>query len=142
MRAYHEVYLDEIVETQGRLFEEAPSYFAGELDVTDFIVAYMNSEARARIDRGDPYVCTKDAVELWEFFQKTSSYVPKTGSGIGGFIPNWIGQFYAYFQWYYNIPSSKLITLLPVQDMLRRYPGLHDLDLSLAVTKIGGALNL
>lgn len=56
---------------------------------------------------------------------------------MGGFIPNWIGQFYAYFQWYYNIPSATLIELLPAKDMLIRYPGLHDLDLKLAVTKLG-----
>lgn len=139
MRAYNEVYLDEIVETQGRLFEEAPEYYAGSLDVADFIAAYMKSEARARIDRADPYVCTKDAVELWEYFLKTSSYVPKTGQGIGGFAPNWIGQFYAYFQWYHNMRSSKLIKTIPIRDMLRIYPGLHDLDIKLAVVKIGKA---
>lgn len=142
MRAYNEVYLDEIVETQGRLFEEAPEYYAGALDVADFIAEYMKSEARVRIDRADPYVCTKDSVELWEYFLKTSHYAPKTGQGIGGFAPNWIGQFYAYFQWYHNVRSSELIKAIPVSDMLRIYPGLHDLDLELAVIKIGKAYGL
>jgi len=30
------------------------------------------------------------------------------------FLPNWIGEFYAYYQWYYNISSLELINKVPI----------------------------
>ena len=33
---------------------------------------------------------------------------------IEGFIPAWIGEFYAYYQWYYNLPSAELVKKIPV----------------------------
>lgn len=83
-------------------------------------------------------VCVHDdAEELWEYYRKEEHFSPREGSGIGGFIPNWIGQFYAYFQWYFNMPSREIIKLLPVDFMIAGYRGLHDLDLELAVQKVG-----
>ena len=41
MRAYSEVYLKEIVETQGDLFESVREYAPG-IDVKNFIEAYMS----------------------------------------------------------------------------------------------------
>ncbi|MCI8995964.1 MAG: hypothetical protein HFI31_07705 [Lachnospiraceae bacterium] len=137
MRAYDESYLDEVVETQGELFENVAEYAPG-IDVENFIEEYMAGKTREYIDRAEAYVCTKDAEELWQYFQKADGFCPQKGEGIGGFIPNWVGQFYAYFQWYYNIPSRELIQLLPLDFMIAGYRGLHDLDLELAVKKVGG----
>ena len=53
------------------------------------------------------------------------------------FIPDWIGEFYAYYQWFYNIPSSLIVEKIPVNYLIHAYPGLHDLDLELAVKKVG-----
>lgn len=136
MRAYEEVYLQEIVETQGELFENVEMYVPG-IDVKDFIEAYMMSLTRGYVDQAKAYVCTMGAEELWEYLKKADGFEPKKGNGIGGFIPNWIGQFYAYFQWYYNVPSRKVIRFLPVDFMIAGYRGLHDLDLELAVRKVG-----
>ena len=49
-----------------------------------------------------------DAKELWEYFKETEHYSLKQGKAMEGFIPNWIGEFYAYYQWYYNIPSAEV----------------------------------
>lgn len=54
-----------------------------------------------------------------------------------GFVPDWIGEFYAYYQWYYNLPSAVLVKKIPVDFLIKAYPGLHDLDLELAVKKVG-----
>ena len=136
MRAYSEVYLKEIVETQGDLFESVREYAPG-IDVKNFIEAYMSGRTRSYIDSAKAYVCTMDAEELWKYFQKEEHFCPKAGESIGGFIPNWIGQFYAYFQWSYNIPSKMLVRRLPVDFLIAGYRGLHDLDLELAVKKVG-----
>ena len=52
-------------------------------------------------------------------------------------MPDWIGEFYAYYQWFYGIPSSEVITRVPLDFLKKAYFGLHDLDLELAVRKVG-----
>ena len=52
-------------------------------------------------------------------------------------MPDWIGEFYAYYQWYYNLPSAELVKKIPVDFLEKSYYGLHDLDLQLAVQKVG-----
>lgn len=47
-----------------------------------------------------------------------------------------IGEFYAYYQWYYNLPSSEVVKV-PVAFLEKAYGGLHDLELDLAVQKVG-----
>ena len=59
------------------------------------------------------------------------------GENLKGFIPDWIGEFYAYYQWYYNMPSSEVIQKIPVDFLKKAYYGLHDLELDLAVRKVG-----
>lgn len=58
-------------------------------------------------------------------------------SALGGFVPDWIGEFYAYYQWQYNIPSRVLIKKVPLDYLKNAYAGLHDLELELAVKKVG-----
>ena len=57
MRAYEEAYLQEIVETQGELFENVGIYMPG-IDVKDFIETYMMSQTRGYVDQAKAYVCT------------------------------------------------------------------------------------
>lgn len=71
--AYPDVYLDEVVETQGKLFDFVAQSFRDK-DTEDFIVAYMNSRTRGFIDSGRAYVMTKSARELWEDFVEKESY--------------------------------------------------------------------
>lgn len=136
MHAYNEVYLKEVVETQGKLFGEVVEYSPG-IDVENFIENYMTSRTRQFIDEGQAYVCTFDAKELWEYFCKIDGYRPRQGEAIGGFSVDWIGQFYAYFQWYYNMTSKRVIELVPLEFIRAAYHGLHDLELDLAVQKVG-----
>lgn len=136
MGAYNEAYLEEIVENQGELFEQVKQFEPG-IDVKDFIEKYMRGNTRKYIDNAQPYVATMNASELWDYFQKTDCFVPMKGKGIGGFLPNWIGQFYAYYQWFYNKKSKEVIEEVPLDFIIAGYRGLHDLDLELAVKKVG-----
>lgn len=113
MRAYSECYLKEVVENQGKLFDFVSQNYPDK-DTLDFINAYMSSKTRKSIDEAKAYVNTMSAVELWEYFRKTDGFRLKKGKALEGFMPDWIGEFYAYYQWYYNIPSSKIIKKVPV----------------------------
>ena len=109
MRAYSEVYLGDVVENQGKLFDFVAQTFPDK-DTEDFINAYMASKTRKSIDEAKAYVNTMDAKELWQYFLQTEGYVLKPGKALGGFMPDWIGEFYAYYQWYFNLPSAILYT--------------------------------
>ena len=136
MRAYADVYLGDVVENQGKLFDFAAQTFPDK-DTEDFINTYMGSRTRKWIDEAKAYVNTMDAKELWKYFVDTENYVLKPGKALGGFVPDWIGEFYAYYQWFYNIPSAEVIRKIPVDFLKKAYYGLHDLDLELAVKKVG-----
>lgn len=80
MRAYSETYLDDVVESQGKLFDFVAQTFP-ENDTTDFIEAYMKSKTRKYIDESMAYVNTMDAKELWRYFSDTEKYKLKAGKG-------------------------------------------------------------
>lgn len=136
MRAYSEEYLNDVVENQGKLFDFVAQTFPN-MDTEDFINTYMISKTRKSIDEAKAYVNTMDAKELWKYFSDTEQYQLKDGEALEGFMPDWIGEFYAYYQWYFNIPSSELIQKIPVDFLKKAYYGLHDLKLDLAVQKVG-----
>ncbi len=131
-----EAYLDEVVETQGKLFDFI-SHNYPDKDSRDFIITYMSSKTRRHIDQSQAYLCTMAPKDLWEYFQQTESYKLKKGESIKGFAAIWIGEFYAYYQWYYNMPSSIVIQKVPLDYLLKAYHGLQDLDMRLAVEKVG-----
>lgn len=136
MRAYAEEYLADVVENQGKLFDFVAQEYP-DMDTEDFINAYMTSKTRKSIDEAQAYVNTMDAMELWTYFSENERYSLKSGKALNGFMPDWIGEFYAYYQWYYNIPSSEVIQKAPVGFLKKAYFGLHDLELDLAVKKVG-----
>lgn len=136
MRAYSELYLEEVVENQGKLFDFVAQNFPDK-DTKDFIQAYMTSKTRKWIDESQAYVNTMNAKELWNYFLENDKYELKNGKNNEGFMPDWIGEFYAYYQWYYNLPSSEVIKKVPLDFLMKAYYGLHDLELELAVKKVG-----
>lgn len=136
MRAYSDVYLDDVVENQGKLFDFVAQTFPDK-DTKDFINTYMASKTRKSIDEAKAYVNTMDAKELWRYFSENEKYVLKSGKALNGFMPDWIGEFYAYYQWYYNISSKEVVNRIPLDFLMKAYYGLHDLELDLAVKKVG-----
>lgn len=139
MGAYSDAYLGEVVENQGKLFDHVAETFPDK-DTEDFINAYMTSKTRKYIDEAQAYVNTMDAEELWRYFTENENYHMKPGKALSGFMPDWIGEFYAYYQWYYDLPSAEVVQKIPVDFLQKAYAGLHDLDLDLAVQKVGAVL--
>lgn len=136
MRAYSEAYLADVVENQGKLFEYVAENYSDK-DTVDFINTYMKSSTRRYIDEAQAYVNTMSATELWEYFLKIDKYELKLGKSLQGFMPDWIGEFYAYYQWYYDIPSAEVVRKIPVDFLEKAYYGLYDLELDLAVIEVG-----
>lgn len=136
MAAYSDVYLRDVVENQGKLFDYVAQNFQDK-DTEDFIKTYMKSKTRKSIDDAQAYVNTMDTEELWKYFCETEQYKMKSGEAMQGFMPDWIGEFYAYYQWYFNLPSAEVVKKIPIDFLKKAYFGLHDLELDLAVQKVG-----
>lgn len=136
MRAYSKAYLSDVVETQGKLFDYV-AYTFPDSDTEHFIIAYMSSKTRKSIDEAKAYVNTMDVHDLWTYFLQKDHYQRKPGKALKGFMVDWIGEFYAYYQWYYNTPSATVIRKIPLSFLKNAYHGLHDLELDLAVRKVG-----
>ena len=56
-----------------------------------------------------------------ELFLQTDSFILQKGESMKGFVPDWIGEFYAYYQWYYNIPSSEVVKKVPIEYLIKAY---------------------
>ena len=136
MHAYAKDYLNDVVENQGKLFDLVAQNYPDK-DTKDFIRAYMLSKTRKSIDEAQAYVNTMNAESLWEYFQENDKYELKDGKGMEGFMPDWLGEFYAYYQWYYNMSSTEVLDKVPIEFLMKAYSGLHDLELELAVQKVG-----
>ena len=138
MRAYAKDYLNDVVENQGKLFDFVAQNYP-DMDTEDFIKSYMQSKTRKSIDEAQAYVTTMSAQELWNYFTETEKFALTSGTALNGFMPAWIGEFYAYYQWYYNVPSCDVLRKVPLNFLEKAYFGLHDLALDLAVQKVGEA---
>ena len=93
---YDEIYLQEVSETQGALFERLQ----------------------------DVAPTKEDSPEVMP------------GNPLRGFAPNWMGQFYARYQWQTGELSSAIVDAIPPEWLCEAYLGLHDLDLAQAVEKV------
>ena len=96
----------------------------------------MISRTRFYIDSSQAYVVTMNAETLMNWFLEHDKYEPIEGETIRGFRPNWIGRFYALYQWSQALSSAETLAVVPLDYLLRAYAGLHDLDLKLAVEKV------
>ena len=136
--AYPIAYRDEIVETQGKLFGRFQCEHP-EADGEDFVTAYMCGKLRSLIDDAAAVPSNMTAEELQREFMEREGYVVKPGHPMDPLTADWIGQFYAYYQWHTGERSRDVIAHIPVRNMVAAYPGLHDLDLPLAVERVSGA---
>ena len=112
-------------------------YSDAKVEETGEFVTYGGNYCEVDLTNQMAYVNTMDAKELWNYFSDTEKYKLKQGKAIEGFMPDWIGEFYAYYQWYYDIPSAEIINKVSVDFLRKAYYGLHDLELDLAVKKVG-----
>ena len=136
---YDQSYLQEVVETQGAMFERLQDV-APTVDGLEFVRSYMKSDTRAFIDRGDVYLATIGPKGLMDYYRQEECHELKPGVPLKGFAPNWMGQFYARYQWQTGARSREIIDAIPPEWLSSAYPGLHDLDLAQAVEKVSGEL--
>lgn len=83
MRAYSELYLNDVVENQRKLFDFVAQTYVDK-NTEEFICAYMTSRTRKSIDEAKAYVNTMDAKTLLAYFSETEQYTLKPGKALEG----------------------------------------------------------
>jgi hypothetical protein len=136
MQAYDEIYIPYIMRNQGKVFfyirEVLPN-----VDEKWFIEKYMKSRVRRLLDHANPKFAAMPPPELiYYFIHQENDGEYKRGEKWGGFLPQWVGMAYAMYQWRYNIPSGELIDILPLSEMERIYPALHQAGWDTVMEKI------
>lgn len=131
----NELYLDDVVETSGELFQVAVSKG---YDLKSFTEFYMKSKTRSFIDRGYAVYCTMLGTELFELLSEKEqlSRVKKSSHSQDEIEALWVGEFYALAQWKLGKPSIECLTELPPEQIIKSYNALHDLDMGLAVDRM------
>lgn len=129
---YRDVYSEEIIDSQGILFEIVASK---KINFERFITDYMNSSVREQIDNRNPIICNYLPLELLEEFEKTGGKIYK-GKGFNFMLANWVGEMYACLQDYLGVSSKEIIKQFPAEKILRICVGLHDYDMEIAIQKL------
>lgn len=135
MEVFSKSYLKQVVETQGELFDRVARLHP-DWDTDHFITAYLTGKTRADIDAGQAYVCTMVSEDLLDRFVAETGYASSPGESMKGFMPDWIGRFYALCQWTARKSSRETLEAVPLAFLKKAYFGLHDLELDLAVDKV------
>lgn len=133
---YDFVYLNDICQTQEQLFmqirEELPN-----VDEVWFVEEYMRSRTRHLLDEGNPIMANRYPNELiYTFIHNERGGDYKRGNEWGGFLPGWVGYIYSLYQWVYNVPSSDLISIFPLDMMERFWQPFHTICYEAAVEKL------
>ena len=136
MTAYNEHYVSSVMRAQGKLFLNIRDKLPG-VDEKWFIERYMHSSIRALMDKGNPRYLNMPSTELMlRFIEDEYGGAYQRGAEWGGFIPEWAGKIYALYQWKYNVSSKYLVEVLPLSEIERIFPTLHQAGWESAVDKI------
>ena len=136
MRAYSDLYVDEIMWNQGDAFLCIREQLPG-VDEQWFIKAYLQSNMRRLLDHANPKYAAMPPLELVDYFIRWEcggEY--QKGQPWWGFLPQWAGVVCSLYQWTYSIRSFDLINLVSFADFERIYPALHQMGWDGAVRKI------
>ena len=127
-------YLDDLVEETEELFEDA--ICVNKLDFEDFVNKFMKSKVKSLVDMRSPKECGWLPNEIMELLLKETNIKSDNGCYYRPDLAYWLGAFYTLLQYKTQIPSRYLIDIVPIQEMMRRAPGLHDIYLPDVVDRI------
>ena len=89
----------------------------------------MSSRLRERIDERHAVFCNHFYNELLEDLDKENINFNQKIEDVSPWMANWLGEFYAYMQCYFNVTSKDLLKMFPLNMVMGRYNALHDYDM-------------
>ena len=137
IRAYDQIYLEDISDNMGAMFHDA--VFEFKVDGNEFLQRFVASGIAELIEEANPkYAVGMSGLELYyevmertrdpysedfvseertiAFFDRTSAY--------------WVGWALAHYQWYSNCSFSHIAQAMTYDDLAAMYYPLHEADIS------------
>ena len=131
------LYLDDLAEAQGILFEEVVNRG---YDLVDFAPRYMQTHLRVMMDKGSAKHCTMYHYDIFDELAKLRFQFKPAVLSLDSWMANWIGEFYARLQWRADRSSAYVIACVPIEQVIQSYNVLHDLDMELAIDRCIGLI--
>lgn len=131
MNEKQKLYIDELAESQGVAFSMAVEQG---FDLCSFANMFMLSDARNHMDNGSAYWMTMTPDIMIDKLSMNS--VDKATMNYSKTMAEWLSEFYTRYQYYTNVPSSKIVKIITPKFICKRYNVLHDLDMGVAVKKL------
>ena len=126
---YDEVYFTDIEKQIISIFQDGSSPLPS-IDIPWMIKCFMKSTHREKVEQGHPYWIGKiGAVVIRDLLENVDYPKSDKDKYYYGNKLYWIGRIYNYVSYKYDIPCSKLIDLITVDDMLKQYVTMHETGL-------------
>ncbi len=124
VKAYNETYLPTVSENVGTMLEHATDLG---VNPTAFWNIFVSSNVAKEIERGNPKYLTCSAIDyLREIFDKSKVVQEKEDINKDEFY--WAGWILTKFQYSSGYSFYKINNFLPLDEVLRLYPTLHEAD--------------
>ena len=102
----------------------------------DVIRAYMESDIRKAMDRGNPLYLNKTPKQILGSLGIRANPDAQISEDYDEFILEWMADLYTYMQWKYNLESDKLVAQVNPGDLYRKYFPLHEASIGNAAEKL------
>lgn len=131
--AYDKSYLDSMMQKNRYLFRIIARNSNQAFEV---ITAYMNSEYRAYMDKGNPLYLNKTPKQILSSIGFEADLKADISSQYDEFIFDWIADIYTLLQWEFGFSSKDIAAKIPPEVLYQKYYPLHEASLENAVRKL------
>lgn len=122
-----------LCDIQGRLFELA---LKNGYDCKDFMKKFMNSKTAAALDESYDRLQWAGEEYILDELNEEVGGLKKAGITYHNEIMYWAGYAYRYWHYYTGESSKKIYAIANAETMAIGYPGLHTLDVKMAVDRL------
>lgn len=135
MRAYNEMHLDDAMYSLADMLEFAVCDL--QYDIDDFFDLFIQSKVAKEFALGNPkYIAGMSGYELayeviYHTYAQRISIAPM--HRVDKTPAYWVGWALAYYQWLTGFSFEKIHRALPLYDLLRWYPTMHETDITVFV---------
>jgi len=132
MRAYKEIYLNHAAKSLGSMVDYAVNDC--KMDGGQFLHMFISSGLAEQFERGNPKVLAgMSGIELaMQAIEAVTGAKPNVEPSELDFRTEeyWAGWALAQYQWYTAMSFSAILRFLPLDDILRMYPTMHEADIT------------
>lgn len=131
--AYDECYYDSMIQKNRYLFDLIAR---NEDKPFEVIKAYMKSDYRKAMDRGNPLYLNKTPKQILGSMGIKVDLKADISERYDEFILEWMADVYTYMQWKYNLMSEDIVEKIKPEELYGKYSPLHEASLQNGVEKL------